>query len=134
MTRRDIINKEPVAMNARGTIFKEGQPVGCKLDNSTLLYLFREVEPGIELDTAPYEMPDRVRAFVVEVENPVTRAKAINAAEMLAYDLHNALEVASFNASLARKARNQEDAEEVREHDEFIAAVKSELTAIGAEK
>lgn len=121
-------------MDARGTIFKEGQPVGCKLDNSTLLYLFREVEPGIELDTAPYEMPDRVRAFVVEVENPVTRAKAINAAEMLAYNLHNALEVASFNASLARKARNQEDAEEVREHDEFIAAVKLELTAVGVEK
>lgn len=134
MTRRDIINKEPVAMDARGTIFKEGQPVGCKLDNSTLLYLFREVEPGIELDTAPYEIPERVRAFVVEVDNPVTRAKAINASEMLAYNLHDALEVASFNASLARKARIQEDAEEVREHDEFIAAVKSELTAIGVEK
>ena len=53
---------------------------------------------------------------------------------MLAYDLHNALEVASFNASPARKARNQEDAEEVREHDEFIADVKTDLTAIGVIK
>ena len=69
MTRRDIINKELVAMDARGTIFKNGQPVGCKLDNSTLLYLFREVEPGIELDTAPYETPDQVRAFVVEAKS-----------------------------------------------------------------
>ena len=64
------------------------------------------------------------------MSNPVTRAKAINQAEMLAYDLHDALQVASFNASLARKARNGEDLDEVREHDEFIAEVKAQLSDI----
>jgi hypothetical protein len=41
------------------------------------------------------------------------------------------MEVASFTASLARKYRDNPDDAEVREHDEFIAWVKDELSKIG---
>jgi len=66
----------------------------------------------------------------MNVPKPVTRAKAINAAEMAAYGLKDAMDVASFNASLARKERMQE-MEEPEEHDNLISWVKNELTAIG---
>ena len=73
------------------------------------------------------------RAFAVRMDSPVTRDAAINAAEMEAYGLRTAMDVASFNASLARKARlNAEDAE-VAEHDTFVGWVKEELDKIGLE-
>lgn len=70
-------------------------------------------------------------AMQIRVTKPLTRAKAINQAEMLAYRLTSALEVASFGTSIARKARENAEDEEVVEHDQFIAYVKEELTAIG---
>jgi hypothetical protein len=72
-----------------------------------------------------------VRAFPVRVESPVSRDAAINAAEMEAYGLRTAMEVASFAASIARKGRINPSDPEVTEHDEFIAWVKEELTGIG---
>ena len=72
-----------------------------------------------------------IKAMSIPVSYPVTRAKAIDAAESVAYGLRSAEETASFTASLARKARLGEAADEVTEHDEFIVWVKSELTAIG---
>lgn len=72
-----------------------------------------------------------VRAFAFDVEKPITRAKAINAAEAEAYGLKSISEQASFNASLARKSRNDEDISEVEDHDNFIDWVKEELSNIG---
>ena len=72
-----------------------------------------------------------VTAFPIRVEKPATRASLINGAEQAAYNLITAMDVASFNASLARKAREGETNTEVIEHDEFIAWVKNELTKIG---
>ena len=129
MKKSEMLNKEVIATDAIGTILVGNKPVGCRLDGHTRLYLFREEEEAVELDS--YEAGGATRAFVIEIDHPVTRAKAINAAEMKAYGLATALEVASFNASLARKARNEEDVEEVAEHDEFISEVKSELDNIG---
>ena len=71
------------------------------------------------------------RAFAFDVEKPVTRARAINAAEAEAYGLKSISEQASFNASLARKSRNNEDVSEVEDHDNFIDWVKEELGNIG---
>lgn len=71
-----------------------------------------------------------VRAFPIRVKKPVSRDMAINAAEMEVYGLNSAMEVASFNASLARKARANAADEEVIEHDEFIAWVKVRLDDI----
>lgn len=70
-------------------------------------------------------------AFPVRVAKPVSRDMAINAAEMSAYGLRSAMEVASFNASLGRKYREDLSDSEVAEHDLFIAWAKAELTAIG---
>lgn len=72
-----------------------------------------------------------IRAFPIRVENPVSRDAAINAAEMYAYGLRTAMDVASFAASIARKGRINPSDPEVTEHDEFIAWVKEELTGIG---
>lgn len=74
---------------------------------------------------------DVTRAFCFSVEKPVTRDKAINAAEMEAYNLHSAMDVASFAASLSRKSRTNETTDEVKEHDDFIEEVKKALTSIG---
>lgn len=71
------------------------------------------------------------RAMQIRVENPVTRGKVINSAEMEAYGLRTSMEVASLNASLARKHRLDPDDSEVTEHDNFIAWVKRELDSIG---
>ena len=72
-----------------------------------------------------------VTAFPIRVEKPATRASLINGAEQSAYNLITAMDVASFNASLARKAREGETNYEVQEHDDFIQWVKDELTKIG---
>lgn len=53
---------------------------------------------------------------------------------MSAYKLSSALEVASLSASLARKFRDNPDDPEVKEHDEFISWVKTELDNIGLRK
>lgn len=74
---------------------------------------------------------DKVYAFPIRVEKPLTRAKAINAAEKAAYHLLDAEAVASFNASLARKSRVGEDTDEVSDHDDLIEWVKEGLDSIG---
>ena len=74
---------------------------------------------------------DIIKAYPIRIEKPLSRDSIINAAEMQAYGLVTAMDVASFNASLARKSRDNEDSYEVKEHDGFINWVKDELTAIG---
>lgn len=72
-----------------------------------------------------------VRAYPIRIEKPITRDKAINSAEMEAYSLKTAMEVASFNASLSKKFRENPDDKEVKDHDELINWVRNELTVIG---
>lgn len=74
---------------------------------------------------------DGTRAFELTMTAPMTRAKCINAAEMAAYGLIDAMDVAAFASSLSRKERTGEDLEEVREHDQFIHDVKQELSSLG---
>lgn len=71
------------------------------------------------------------KAYPIRVEKPLSRDKLINEAEKQAYNLVTAMDVASFNASLARKSREDEDSEDVKEHDEFISWVKNKLTEVG---
>ena len=72
-----------------------------------------------------------MKAYPIRVEKPISRDKLINEAEKQAYGLVTAMDVASFNASLARKSRENEDSEDVKEHDEFISWVKEKLTEVG---
>lgn len=69
--------------------------------------------------------------YPIRCEKPVSRENFINAAEMQAYGIKDALASASFNASLARKWRENPGDQEVLEHDKFIAWVKEKLTEIG---
>lgn len=99
--------------------YHDGKLVSYEHGSVVNVYLFHEQDG------------EDVRAMEVTMTAPMTRAKCINAAEMAAYGLQDTMDVASFNASLSRKARCAEDMEEVVEHDDFIRDVKVELTALG---
>lgn len=71
------------------------------------------------------------RAYPIRLDKPITRDKAINSAEMEAYSLNSAMDVASFNASLSKKFREDPEDKEVKDHDELINWVRKELTKIG---
>ena len=72
-----------------------------------------------------------MKVYPIRVEKPISRDKLINEAEKQAYNLVSAMDVASFNASLARKFRENENNEEIKEHDEFITFIKNKLKEIG---
>lgn len=112
-----------------GVTFKNG--VCTRLDEGRrYTSLFIGHEAATETDEEGNEVT-KVYAFQIRVKKPLTRAKAISAAEAATYNLRSAEEIASYGTSLARKARLGEDTDEVEAHDEFIAWVKQELTAIG---
>jgi len=72
-----------------------------------------------------------MKVYPIRVKKPISRDKLINEAEKQAYNLVSAMDVASFNASLARKFRENENNEEIKEHDEFITFIKNKLKEIG---
>lgn len=106
--------------DGNGKIYrKDGKVVRYEHGSKVNVYIFHE------------EGEDGTRAMQLTMTAPMTRAKCINAAEMAAYGLIDAMDVAAFASSLSRKERTGEDLAEVREHDDFIAQVKVELTALG---
>lgn len=120
----------------------EGLVRGSMLDegNAVTVYLDVHEEERTEMvssDDGESERPEvrKVKVgYAVRCEKPVSHDGFINAAEMLAYGLRDEKALASFYASLSRKARNSEDSEEVKEHDEFVAWVKSELDKVEGSK
>lgn len=125
-------------MELNKVIIEAGLPAVFDEGKTVLLSLFPETveaaqtQPSADGEPAlTVEATTQTAAFQVRVTKPLTRSRAINAAEQEAYGLRTAMEVASFNASLARKARLAETANEVAEHDQFISDVKAELTRIG---
>ena len=99
--------------------YHDGKLVSYEHGSVVNVYLFHEQDG------------EDVRAMELTMTAPMTRAKCINAAEMAAYGLQNAMDVAAFASSLSRKERTGEDLEEVREHDQFIHDVKQELSSLG---
>jgi hypothetical protein len=115
-------------VNAAFSTWKDGKCISINEGSHMTFYVAHEQqqvtdEQGNELT--------RTLAFPIRVQKPVTRDAAINAAEMEAYALTSAMEVASFTASMARKFRENPGDAEVLAHDEFIEFIKQELTAIG---
>ena len=98
--------------------YYDGKLVSYEHGSVVNVYLFHEQDG------------DNVRAMELTMTAPMTRAKCINAAEMNAYGLIDAMDVASFASSLSRKERIGEDLQEVQEHDQFIQDVKAELTLL----
>lgn len=120
-------------MDLQKTQLFNNQPAVLTSNRRVLLSLFPE-EREVEVAAMEGEEPTTEKqtyAWQVWVDKPLTRAAAINACEQEAYGLKSAMEVASYGASLARKARLGEDTDEVSEHDAFIESVKKELTRIG---
>ena len=126
--RPEELNRVVVPSGIPGLRYKDGKVVAQILERSEILFIGHVVENNIDEDGNGAQ---QVRAFAFEVPKPVTRAKAIDAAERSAYNLTSADDVASFNASLARKSRLGIDTEEVTEHDAIIGWVKKELDEIG---
>lgn len=98
--------------------YKDGKVVTYEHGAVVNVYLFHEQDD------------EQQRAFELTVDAPLTYDKCVNAAEMAAYGLADAMAVASFTASLARKQRAG-DAAEVAEHDRFMEQVKDELASLG---
>jgi len=97
---------------------KEGKLVSYEHGSAVNVYLFHEQDG------------EEVRALELTMTGPMTYAKCINAAEMAVYGLQTAMDVASFNAGLARKQRSGQTAD-IQEHDGFIESVKLELEKLG---
>lgn len=120
MNINKVIVPESVG-DGQGEIFRvDGKVVRYEHGNVANVYIFHETDDE-----------GNQRAFETTMTLPMTRAKCINAAEMAAYGLLDAMDVAAFASSLSRKERTGEDIGEVREHDAFIADVKNELTSLG---
>lgn len=126
----DINSEFTIWRNGRLISIDEGDYVSLFIDHKDAVELLWSEQSEENNEVEPLEH-NVVYAQHIRVPKPLTRAMAINAAEMSAYGLNNAMEVASFNASLSRKSRTNETDEEVAEHDAFISWVKNELTKIG---
>jgi len=70
-------------------------------------------------------------AFAIPVKGELSKANVINAAEMTAYGLRDSLAVASYNAGLSRRFRENPNDPVVAEHDKFIRDVKEQIANYG---
>lgn len=126
--KSDELNFATVVPGSGNEVIKNGDVISIDEGSHITLYIaHRQVillsEEGQQIEVT--------EAYPVRVEKPLTRDKAINAAEMQAYRLVTPFDVASFGTALGRKYRENPLDSEVIEHDEFIRWVKSELTKIG---
>jgi hypothetical protein len=137
-----IVNKTEVPstqeedVNKGKTLWKDGKCIA--LDEGSHMTYFIAHEKSVRQEQVPtedgsfeFKEVETTIAYPIRTEKPATRDSLINAAEMAAYHLSDAMAVASFTASMARKFREDATDAEVAEHDEFIAWVKTELTKIG---
>lgn len=122
-------------INPGVTTWRGGRLVSLDEGDYVSLFIAHEDAVVDEVLTEEDREASRPRHVVyaqrVRVPKPLTRDMAINAAEMSAYGLKNAMEVASFNAALARKSRLDAADTEVADHDRFIEWVRAKLTEIG---
>lgn len=125
----EIPRTEAEDINREKTVWRNGKCVSLDEGRHVTLYVGHKEETRVE--TEQEESRQVMTAFAIRVEKPLTKEKAINAAEMEAYALASAMEVASLNASLARKWRENINDKDVSDHDEFIRWVKQELDATG---
>lgn len=126
--KRDEINMEIVPIEGANLKYHNGEVVASEQEDAVILYIGHTSEDVVDEGGHTIQ---QTRAFCFPVQKPLTRAKAINAAEMAAYGLEDAMAVASFAAGLARKQREGRDLEEVADHDAFMSWVQAELTSCG---
>lgn len=128
----EVPTTQAESLNVAKETWKDGRIVSLDEGRHVTLYLGHRTLTRTEA-SPDGEAAERTvtEAFAVRVAKPLTKAAAVNAAEMAAYGLRSAMDVASLNASLARKWRENVNDMDVREHDELVAWVKEELAATG---
>ena len=124
----EVPASEAEDMNRGKTTWRNGRMVSIDEGNAVTLYIGHADQERTDAEGDPRTA---VVAFPVRVEKPLTKDKAINAAEMEAYGLASPMDVAALNAALSRKWRENINDPEVSAHDEFIRWVKTELDATG---
>ena len=124
----EVPASEAEDMNRSKTIWRNSRMVSIDEGNAVTLYIGHAEEERTDADGEPRTA---VVAFPIRVEKPLTKDKAINAAEMEAYGLASSMDVAALNAALSRKWRENMNDPEVSTHDTFIRWVKTELDATG---
>lgn len=126
LTQEDDANKGK-------TVWKDGKCVSID-EGKRHVTVYLAHTKGVRMEygsDGSVEEKDVMTAFPVRVDKPLTRDKLINAAEMAAYGLASAVDVASLNAALARKWRENINDLDVAEHDAFIRWVKTEIDKLG---
>lgn len=124
--------KLPPEAIARDSMYDEGNAVTVYLDVHTEIQPSVGETPEVSLSEDYTDKETEICVgFPIRCEKPVSRSSLINAAEAQVYGLKDASATASFNASLARKFRENPEDQEVKEHDAFIDWVKTELTKVG---
>lgn len=118
--------------NRRETTWRDGKCISIDEGLYLTVYIHHKTET-ISIVNAEGVFEDKAitKALPIRVKKPFTRAKAINSAEVGAYNLLDAEDVAAFGTSLSRKFRENSEDTEVKEHDEYIRWVKEGLDAIG---
>ena len=124
----EVPASEAEDMNRGKSTWRGGRMVAIDEGNAVTLYVGHTTEERTD-ETGGTRTA--VVAFPIRVGKPLTKDKAINAAEMEAYGLASPMDMASLNASLARKWRENMNDTEVSDHDEFIRWVKQELDSTG---
>ena len=124
----EIPSKEAEDMNLEKATWRNGRLFAIDEGTHVTLYVGHTTKEMTDEDGDPSTV---TFAFPVRVEKPLTKDKAINAAEMEAYGLSSPMDVAALNAALSRKWRENMNDTEVSDHDEFIRWVKQELDSTG---
>lgn len=124
----EVPASEAEDMNRGKTTWRNGRMVSIDEGNAVTLYIGHADQERTDAEGEPRTA---VVAFPIRVEKPLTKDKAINAAEMEAYGLASPMDVAALNAALSRKWRENMNDPEVSAHDAFIRWVKAELDATG---
>ena len=126
--KSDELNFATIVPSSDNDVIKDGNIVSIDEGSHITLYIAHRQSILFSEEGEPMQITE---AYPIRVEKPLTRDKAINAAEMQAYKLVTPFDVASFGTALGRKYRENPMDSEVIEHGEFIRWVKSELTKIG---
>ena len=127
----EVPSSKDMDLNTSESTWKGGKCISLDEGDYITVFIDHQIESVMKETNGIMQEQTIIRAFPIRVKKPLTRAKLINAAEMEAYNLNTSMDVASFNAGLARKTREDGGNAEVKEHDDFITWVKEGLDAIG---
>lgn len=127
----EVPSSKDMDINTSESTWMGNKCISLNEGNYITVFIDHQSEPVMRNINGVMQEQTIIRAIPIRVKKPLTRGKLINAAEMDAYNLHTAMDVASYNASLARKSRENETDDEIKEHDDFINFIKDGLTNIG---